>query len=204
LDNGKSIIVRVNDRGPFSRGRIIDLSKRSAELLDFKQQGTAKVRLQVLGDESRKIAEIAKTGQSTRGYEVAMNKHGQAPQAQQPKPIMSDRAPVPAVDVADIQNPAVPGHINQGKFYPDPVVKQLPVHPTSIYIQAGSFTQAANAQAYASKLSAFGPAKVQKALVNGIEYHRVRLGPIPNVGQADQMLNTLSANGYTNAITVVD
>jgi len=34
LDNGKSLIVRVNDRGPYARGRIIDLSKRAAELLD--------------------------------------------------------------------------------------------------------------------------------------------------------------------------
>src|SRR3954464_10438316 len=45
LDNGKSIIVRVNDRGPYARGRIIDLSKRAAELLDVVQTGTARVRV---------------------------------------------------------------------------------------------------------------------------------------------------------------
>ena len=45
LDNGKSLIVRVNDRGPFSRGRIIDLSRRAAELLDIIQSGTARVRV---------------------------------------------------------------------------------------------------------------------------------------------------------------
>jgi rare lipoprotein A len=49
LDNGKSLIVRVNDRGPYARGRIIDLSKRAAELLDVVQTGTARVRVTYLG-----------------------------------------------------------------------------------------------------------------------------------------------------------
>jgi rare lipoprotein A (peptidoglycan hydrolase) len=49
LENGKEMIVRVNDRGPFVNGRIIDLSKRAAEILDFKTQGVAKVRVQYVG-----------------------------------------------------------------------------------------------------------------------------------------------------------
>jgi rare lipoprotein A (peptidoglycan hydrolase) len=49
LENGREMIVRVNDRGPFIKGRIIDLSKKSAELLDFKRRGTAKVRVQYVG-----------------------------------------------------------------------------------------------------------------------------------------------------------
>src|ERR1700760_2836822 len=49
LENGKSLVVRVNDRGPYARGRIIDLSKRAAELLDVVQTGTAKVRVTYLG-----------------------------------------------------------------------------------------------------------------------------------------------------------
>ncbi|MBV9695054.1 MAG: septal ring lytic transglycosylase RlpA family protein, partial [Alphaproteobacteria bacterium] len=48
LDNGKSLVVRVNDRGPYARGRIIDLSKRAAELLDVVQTGTARVRVTYL------------------------------------------------------------------------------------------------------------------------------------------------------------
>ena len=46
LDNGRSIIVRVNDRGPYAKGRIIDLSERAAELLGYKTAGTARVRVQ--------------------------------------------------------------------------------------------------------------------------------------------------------------
>src|SRR5580698_2414497 len=45
LDNGRSIVLRVNDRGPFARGRIIDVSRRSAQLLGFYGIGTAKVRV---------------------------------------------------------------------------------------------------------------------------------------------------------------
>lgn len=81
LENGRSLVVRVNDRGPYSRGRIIDLSKRSAELLGFKNQGTAKVRLEVLKNESMQIAQAAKSGVNTNGYEVAVNNKRPLPQS---------------------------------------------------------------------------------------------------------------------------
>ncbi|MBI2428020.1 MAG: septal ring lytic transglycosylase RlpA family protein [Ignavibacteriales bacterium] len=48
LDNGKSVIVRVNDRGPFKLERIMDLSFGAAEALDMTKSGTAKVRLEVV------------------------------------------------------------------------------------------------------------------------------------------------------------
>ncbi len=46
LDNGRSLLVRVNDRGPFVEGRIIDLSRRSAQLLGIYQKGTERVRVE--------------------------------------------------------------------------------------------------------------------------------------------------------------
>src|SRR5690606_24366816 len=49
LKNNSSVIVRINDRGPFERGRLIDLSKRAAEMLDYKHSGTAKVRVEYVG-----------------------------------------------------------------------------------------------------------------------------------------------------------
>jgi rare lipoprotein A len=49
LDNGREIVVRVNDRGPFVGPRIIDMSKRSAEVLGFKDKGKARVRVQYIG-----------------------------------------------------------------------------------------------------------------------------------------------------------
>jgi rare lipoprotein A len=71
LQNGRSLVVRVNDRGPFKNGRIIDLSYRAAQLLDTVATGTAKVRVEILDAESRQLAVIA------QGREAALH----APQA---------------------------------------------------------------------------------------------------------------------------
>ncbi len=50
LANGRSVTVRVNDRGPYAQGRLIDLSRASARALGFEAQGTARVRVTVLTD----------------------------------------------------------------------------------------------------------------------------------------------------------
>ena len=47
LETGKTVKVRINDRGPYVRGRIIDLSARAADALELKEEGIARVRLQV-------------------------------------------------------------------------------------------------------------------------------------------------------------
>ncbi|WP_332714418.1 septal ring lytic transglycosylase RlpA family protein [Pelagibacterium mangrovi] len=49
LANNTSALVRINDRGPFSNSRVIDLSRHTAQVLGFQQQGTAKVRVQYVG-----------------------------------------------------------------------------------------------------------------------------------------------------------
>ena len=59
LKNGRSIKVLVNDRGPFARGRIIDLSRRTAQLLGFERAGIAPVKVEIIPDESRRVALIA-------------------------------------------------------------------------------------------------------------------------------------------------
>lgn len=59
LDNGKSVVVRINDRGPFIRGRVIDLSKKAAQELGLIGTGTAEVELVAIaakrGEESQEI-----------------------------------------------------------------------------------------------------------------------------------------------------
>ncbi len=49
LENGRAIMVRINDRGPFVAGRVIDLSRAGAEALDMHRKGTARVRLETVG-----------------------------------------------------------------------------------------------------------------------------------------------------------
>ena len=49
LNTGSSVVVRINDRGPFHKGRIIDLSRKTADMLDMKHSGTGEVRVQYIG-----------------------------------------------------------------------------------------------------------------------------------------------------------
>lgn len=62
LENGLSTVVRINDRGPFARNRIIDLSRTAAQELDIVRAGTARVRLEQLTQESLTVKEVALGG----------------------------------------------------------------------------------------------------------------------------------------------
>ena len=69
LRNGKSLIVRVNDRGPFHANRVIDVSYRAASLLEFERIGTARVRVEYVGrasldgSDDRQLMATLRTGQ---------------------------------------------------------------------------------------------------------------------------------------------
>ena len=60
LDNGKSVIVRVNDRGPFAKNRIIDVSQNAAIKLGYKTQGTANVKVEFLEKETEELLKKVK------------------------------------------------------------------------------------------------------------------------------------------------
>lgn len=64
LENGRSIDLRVNDRGPFADNRILDVSKRAAELLGFREAGTTRVRVVNLADESLAMRDGYRSGRS--------------------------------------------------------------------------------------------------------------------------------------------
>lgn len=228
LSNGRSLIVRVNDRGPYKRGRIIDVSKRAAELLGFKNHGTAKVRIEVLKEESLAVAQAAKAGQDTSGYEVALNRGQSLPgtrtaSLEPSRPPADTAAPSRAQTYTGVSTPAsverealvtrapgseyrraIPGHTRNGAFYPDPIVTEMPVQPSSIYVQAGSFSVQENANKLARNLSNFANANIYPALVNGKQFYRVRLGPITNVEEADEVLERLVNSGNQSAIIVVE
>jgi rare lipoprotein A len=55
LENGRAVVVRINDRGPYERGRIIDLSARAARVLGMKHDGVARVRLDVLPEPEESV-----------------------------------------------------------------------------------------------------------------------------------------------------
>ena len=75
LTNGKSVIVRINDRGPFVKGREIDLSKAAASKLDMIKSGTAKVKLTIITNDnttSSKQAEKWKTADKTKTWDIQL------------------------------------------------------------------------------------------------------------------------------------
>jgi rare lipoprotein A len=203
LENGRSLVVRINDRGPFKRGRVVDVSEKAAELLGFKGKGTAKVKLQVLTEESKKVAMAAQRGEDTRGVEIAMNESGYRAATAGARTGQSLYQPVSAQS-EHMASAEIPGHMNDGRFMPDPVVRQMPVTPTSIYVQVGSFTQQDNAVRLASTLQVFGTARVYPVSIAGQPFFRVRLGPLSTVEQADTLLERLAAGGQTQAITIVE
>ncbi len=206
LDNGRSVVVRVNDRGPFARGRIIDVSAKAANLLGMVGTGTARVKLELLANESRALANAARNGQSTKGVEVAFNQTGQlpggyyvAPQG----PVASDM-PLTEADIARAaQKDNVEGHYKGGNFYPNPVVQQTSVSATQIFVQAGAFGQLDNAKRLAQKLGTIGNAKVEPVNYAGKMLYKVRLGPLDSVRAADNVLSKVLANGQSDAIIVV-
>lgn len=226
LDNGRSVVLRVNDRGPFARGRIIDVSSKAADLLAFKGKGTAKVRVETLPAESRRIAEDAKAGKDTRGYEVALNGNPRPADPSAPVTLYPDRvglsvqtasaadsmgaaqvASVEAVALEPSRAQPVTGHIApDGRFMPNPVVTQQPISATgaNIYVQAGAFGDQANAQRLADRMTAYGNAKVYPTTINGRSFFRVRLGPYNAVPAADAVLNQVLLGGTNNAVIVVD
>lgn len=72
MANGNAVIVRVNDRGPFAHNRLIDLSKRAADALDFRHQGVAKVHVSYLG-------KAPLEGQDARFLEASVHINGRGP-----------------------------------------------------------------------------------------------------------------------------
>ena len=116
LENRRSIIVRVNDRGPYRSNRIMDVSRRSAEVLGFRHKGTARVRVQYLaraplnGDDSyerrylasQSWAQVASRG-GTRDHDavgsIAAGVKRPAKRTYQAEPVAA-RAPEPRAPLA--------------------------------------------------------------------------------------------------------
>jgi rare lipoprotein A len=117
LENGRSLQLRVNDRGPFVDGRLIDVSRRAAQLLAFEGQGTTLVRVQVLKEESIAAAEeaIRNSGQifvADAGAAAAMTTMLTAPVPARTAPAASvaslSAAPPPWFGPAQQKPPAPP------------------------------------------------------------------------------------------------
>ena len=99
LANKRSVIVRVNDRGPFAHNRLIDLSKKTAIVLDFKKVGVAKVHIRYIGP-----APLAGQDEAFLMASASNNVDKAPVRNQSPRRIVASQQPVSAVNVAFREN----------------------------------------------------------------------------------------------------
>lgn len=234
MENGRSIVVRVNDRGPYVNGRVIDLSRRSAQLLGYDRQGTAKVRVQYIGP--------APLADGTTAVASAAQRSGneERPSASPRGAVVSEALPPPSsprgnnaarnssspnvVDAATSSQPssvqimantnqgpaAAPASSNTPRGNPNAELARQPVQTVSvpgtknIYVQVGAFTQHENASRAAASISNYGRVGISSRVVNNQEFFRVRLGPYDQVSSADAALQQMLSIGQTNARIIVE
>lgn len=203
LENGRSLIVRVNDRGPFVNGRIIDLSRRAAELLGMEAQGTAKVRVQIMTEESRVLA--GKVRPSSNEPQVAA-----APReavTAETLPPLGSAEPSRPVQTASKQGAAPRATTAAEAVERELAAQQVenqPVRSTGIFVQVGAFSRHDNALRLQARMSAVGHPQIQPATVRGQTVYRVRFGPVASVEEADRLLDSVIAAGQQDAKVVVD
>jgi rare lipoprotein A len=204
LENGRSIQLRVNDRGPYVAGRIIDVSRRAAQLLGFEAQGTAKVEVKILVPQSIEVASLARhnAGASPPNPAYAAPVAPVLAQTLQPAPEtrVASAEPQPVPPPAPVAAAPAP----TASPVPAALVTVVPVKSSQIYIQAGAFAVPGNAQKVKSRLDALGTVNVTGATVNGVQVYRVRLGPIGSVDEADKLLDRVLATGISEARIIVD
>jgi rare lipoprotein A len=208
LENGRALEVRINDRGPFAHGRIIDMSRRAAQLLGFERRGTARVRVEILPRESREAAKLVQAGD----VPAPVVSNANAPDAVPVSAVsVAALTPVPGTTLArppeatlEQVTPRVKSAVELTRRSRQSVLQDQPVELTNLFVQAASFSKKGNASQLKSKLLDIGSTRVNEVKVDGKKFFRVRIGPINNVGMADWVLAQVIARGFPGARIIID
>jgi rare lipoprotein A len=182
LQNGRSVVVRVNDRGPFVGNRIIDLSYTAASRLDMLRNGTAMVEVRAL-DSPAATPDPGATLLSA----TATSPSGQA-------------------GAAASAGTASAGTAASGAGTVEPGSAPTSAVRTVLFVQAGAFADPANAERLAAKLRGGGYGKifVRDDLIAGRKMYRVRIGPVPDVPEFDRIVAALERAGVHDAHLAMD
>ena len=218
LDNGKSVVVRVNDRGPFHDGRLIDLSYAAAVKLGITQRGTGKVEVRALmpGDEERVYASAPSPAPAAKTPEPASPVTAPAPVK---PPSAMDRL-VAAIPVSAANAAELPPGVRIATGKPTPIASQAgkfaqavaaakaappPAIPApaidlggdNVVFQVASFTARANADRALGRLRAAGidTAQISDASANGQTVWRLRVGPL-QAAQATELAQRIAGLGF--------
>ena len=180
LDNGRTVVVRVNDRGPFVNDRVIDLSRAAADRLGYRRRGKARVKVEYLGpaplgDDRRVLARLNRMRDAPRRTLIAAARGGA------PSKVM----------VADAGRSARRTPVRTAAATPPPEkVRPVPASAPpaaggGYYVQVASYSDPANAEATRRRLADMGPVEVRPVDVTGMQFWRVRLGPFASREDAE-------------------
>ncbi|MEE2662147.1 MAG: septal ring lytic transglycosylase RlpA family protein [Pseudomonadota bacterium] len=199
LQNGRSLMLRVNDRGPFARGRIIDVSRRAAQLLGFHRAGTARVRVEIIADQSQRLKLAALRGVIPVNDKIKATGVGNQPVERHS---LNSQNITTKIKTA----PANSRSTSAGqKSNSQTLVNHVQVSKTShLYIQAGAFIGFANASKVRTELSQFGAAWLNEVKIGRQTFYRVRIGPIQQTNRADAILSKIISAGFPKARIIVD
>jgi rare lipoprotein A len=185
--NGKSVVVRINDRGPFHSDRVIDLSYAAAARIGIAAKGSGMVDVdRVFGPEAA----------------VAAASPGSVPPATLPTTpaaatVATPLASAPAIVGTPLDSPPPPLVAANGA---DPAA--VPTPSDGLWLQLGAFSSAQAAEIFRDKAAREMPWILQPlAVVERGGLHRVRLGPYRNRAEADAIAAKVSASlGYAPSI----
>lgn len=188
LQNGRTLIVRVNDRGPFHENRVIDLSYAAASKLGILATGTGLVEVHAI--DPRDVRPMATV--------IA----GGGPQA-----LVVESIPPPPY--AEPGPAHVPVRRNPANNMPVLAAASAPIaggRNPSLYLQLGAFLSRANAERLRVRLMNNAPAGIE--IVEGYQnqnaIYRVRLGPMKDVAEADKLTQTIARLGLGTPLVVID
>lgn len=203
LANGRTLVLRVNDRGPYAHDRIIDLSRASAHALGYGRAGTSKVRVQYLGpaplngDDSLERRVYA--SQSWARHASLTPAHVK------PK----NRMLVAAVEKEVAADTMVVGSIPKDTETDDTAGPRWSTSGTARvaanrlsdrhFIQAASFNNRDFAERLGESFADLGPVRVIPSSISGTAWYRVRVGPFAERHEADQALRAIIETGMKDA-----
>ncbi|MEM8744659.1 MAG: septal ring lytic transglycosylase RlpA family protein [Pseudomonadota bacterium] len=206
LRNNRTLVLRLNDRGPYAHDRIIDLSRRSARALGFERNGTVKVRVRYLGK-----APLNGDDSYERQFYASQSwaRYANLDGTGKTKPKMTRVAS--AVQRAPMADPMVVGSIPDSaestsavqSTRPDGSLKQSPRGGHGMYfVQASSFKSRSAADDLNRRLSEIGPSRVTQVGQGHESRYRVRIGPYAWRHDADETLREVVSIGLTDAYMV--
>lgn len=209
LDNGRKLVVRVNDRGPFADNRIIDLSREAAQRLGYERAGLANVRVRYLGpapltgpaDGLRYASAKPLPTRPTPAALAPLNSSaddGVMEMAAAPPRAMAARSASLAVTVQSL--PPITGSEISSAPIAGPVLAATPaaVGP-GLRIQAGAFSSPVNAQRAVAQLSAAGAASIEPVQRDGLTLYRVVLPAPADEAAAYALRDRVAEIGFTEA-----